>query len=260
VTAGVTPMRVFAASDVGRVRTENQDCYFAGPIPAGREKSHGQLLIVADGMGGHASGEVASKLAVETILKVYYGEPLGLGADPSLLLRRAFQAANLAILEAGRREQRHFGMGTTCTALLLRAGLAWTCHVGDTRVYRYRDGALEQLTKDHTLLQQMIEGGQLHPDELLRRSIKHILVRAMGSEERVRLDASQEPFPVSADDAFLLTTDGLHDLLGVEEITALLAGDDGQRAVEALTEAAGAAGAPDNVTVLLARWDDSTEV
>jgi protein phosphatase len=186
-------MRVFAASDVGRVRTENQDSYFAGPIPEGREKSHGQLLIVADGMGGHASGEVASKLAVETILKVYYGEPLGLGADPSLLLRRAFQAANLAILEAGRREQRHFGMGTTCTALLLRGGLAWTCHVGDTRIYRYRDGELEQLTKDHTLLQQMIEGGQLQPDELLRRSIKHIPVRAMGSEERVRLTPARSP-------------------------------------------------------------------
>lgn len=260
MTAGVTPMRVFAASDVGRVRTENQDSYFVGPIPEGREKSHGQLLLVADGMGGHASGEVASKLAVETILKVFYGEPLGLGADPSLLLRRAFQAANLAILEAGRRDQRHFGMGTTCTALLLRGGLAWTCHVGDTRVYRYRDGALEQLTRDHTLLQQMIEGGQLQPDEILRRSIKHILVRAMGSEERVRLDASQEPFLVNAGDAFLLSSDGLHDLLGAEEISELLAAPDGQRAVEALTEAAGVAGAPDNVTALLARWDDSAEV
>ncbi len=257
MTARVTPMRVFAASDVGRVRTENQDSYFAGPIPEGREKSHGQLLIVADGMGGHASGEVASKLAVETILKVFYGEPLGPGADPSLLLRRAFQAANLAILETGRREQRHFGMGTTCTALLVRGGLAWSCHVGDTRLYRYREGALEQLTRDHTLLQQMVESGQLEPDEILRRSIKHILVRAMGSEERVRLDASQEPFLVSPGDAFLLTTDGLHDLLGQEEITALLAGQDGQRAVESLTEAAGAAGAPDNVTVLLARWGDS---
>jgi protein phosphatase len=253
-------MRVFAASDVGRVRTENQDSYFAGPTPEGRERTHGQLLLVADGMGGHASGEVASKLAVETILKVFYGEPLGPGADPVQLLRRAFQAANLAILEAGRHDQRHFGMGTTCTALLLRGGLAWTCHVGDTRVYRYRNSQLEQLTKDHTLLQQMIEGGQLQPDEILRRSIKHILVRAMGSEERVRLDASQEPFLVDTGDAFLLSSDGLHDLLAIEEITRLLAQPEGQRVVESLTEAAGAAGAPDNVTVLLAQWDDSTEV
>ncbi len=259
MTARTTPMRVFVASDVGQVRTENQDAYFAGPIPEGREKSHGQLLIVADGMGGHASGEVASKLAVETILKVFYGEPLGPGADPSPLLRRAFQAANLAILEAGRREQRHFGMGTTCTALLLRGSLAWTCHVGDTRVYRYRDAALEQLTEDHTLLQQMIDGGQLQPDEILRRSIKHILVRAMGSEERVRVDADKEPFPVAAGDAFLMSSDGLHDLLGPEEISELLAEPDGQVAVEALTAAACIAGAPDNVTVLLAQWDDSEE-
>lgn len=260
MTAGVTPMRVFAASDVGRVRTENQDSYFAGPTPEGRERTHGQLLLVADGMGGHASGEVASKLAVDTILKVFYGEPLGPGADPVQLLRRAFQAANLAILEAGRHDQRHFGMGTTCTALLLRGGLAWTCHVGDTRIYRYREGQLEQLTKDHTLLQQMIDTEQLQPDELLRRSIKHILVRAMGSEERVRVDTSETPILVGAGDAFLMSTDGLHDLLGIEEMTRLLEEPNGQRAVDSLTAAAGVAGAPDNVTVLLAQWDDSDEV
>lgn len=259
MTAGVTPMRVFAASDVGRVRSENQDAFFSGPIPDGRERSHGQLLLVADGMGGHAAGAVASGLAVETILKVFYEEPLVLGADPGPLLRRAFQAANYAILEAGREDQARFGMGTTCTALLLRDSQAWLCHVGDTRIYRLRGGALEQITRDHTLLQQMIDTEQLKPDDILRRSIRHILVRAMGSEERVRVDSNKTPIPVLVGDAFLLSSDGLHDLLSEEDILGLLAANSGQAAVAALTEAALAAGAPDNVTVLLAQWDDSEE-
>jgi protein phosphatase len=253
----VTPIRVFAASDVGQVRTVNQDSYFTGPVPEDSTATHGMLLLVADGMGGHAAGEVASTLAIETIFSNYYTEELDGDDDPIPALRRAFQAANQAILAAGRRDHRHFGMGTTCTALLLRGRQGWFCHVGDTRIYRYRGGALEQITRDHTLVQQMVDKGDLEPDEIQRLPIKHILVRAMGSDDRVEIDVSEEPFAVKRGDRFLMSSDGLHDLLGAEEIAEILTNDDGQAVVKALTKAANSAGAPDNVTVLLAEWDDS---
>lgn len=245
------PIRIHVASDVGKVRKENQDSYFVGPHPPERVATHGVLILVADGMGGHAAGRVASTLAVETVFSSYYTDFIGLGENPLPALRRAFQSANLAIIEAGRRDHRHFGMGTTCSALLLRGEESWICHVGDSRIYRYRDAELACITRDHTLLQQMIDKGELEARDAGDIPISHILVRAMGSEERVELDSSAEPLSIRPGDRFLLSSDGLHDLLLLEQIADILADPDGDAVVSRLAATADAAGAPDNVTAIL---------
>lgn len=259
MAGGERSIRIHVASDVGRVRKENQDSYFVGPHPRERIESHGTLILVADGMGGHAAGSVASTLAVETIFSSYYTEKLGRDENPAKALKRCFRTANLAIIEAGRRDHRHFGMGTTCSALLLRDGQGWYCHVGDSRIYRMRDGELTRVTRDHTLIQQMLDRGEVKAEEAADMPIRHILVRAMGSEDQVEVDGDEEPFALEPGDRFLLSSDGLHDVIDDEEIAKILGARDGEDAVVALAAAADAAGAPDNVTAVLVAYAGSEE-
>ncbi len=254
MSAGDAPIRIQVVSDVGKVRKENQDAYFIGPHPAEQVGSHGVLILVADGMGGHAAGSVASTLAVETVFSTYYTEVIGRNEDPSPALRRAFQSANLAILEAGRRDHRHFGMGTTCSGLLIRGSEAWVCHVGDSRIYRFRAGVLDRLTRDHTLLQRMLDRGEVEEQEAGKLAVRHILVRAMGSLERVELDCSAAPFALEPGDRFLLTSDGIHDLLEESVLVRALSENDDAEALRILAEASDDAGAPDNVTAIAVTW------
>ncbi len=255
MSAGEIPIEIQVVSDIGKVRKENQDSYFVGPYPPERLASHGQLVLVADGMGGHAAGSVASRLAVETIFSSFYTEPIGLGESPVTALKRSFQSANMAIIEAGRREHSHFGMGTTCSGILMRGDETRICHVGDSRIYRYRDGGLERLTCDHTLLQRMLDRGEVKAEEAGNMPVRHSLVRAMGSEQRVELDCSEEPITLSTGDRFLLSSDGLHDLLLESQLSEALAeNDDDGKVLGKLAAEADAAGAPDNVTAILFRW------
>ena len=254
MSAAAAPIRIQVVSDTGKVRKENQDSYFIGPHPAERVGSHGVLILVADGMGGHAAGSVASTLAVETIFSTYYTEIIGAAEDPAPALRRAFQAANLTILEAGRRDHRHFGMGTTCSGLLIRGSEAWVCHVGDSRIYRFRGGVLDRLTRDHTLLQRMLDQGEVEEVDAGKLAVRHILVRAMGSQERVELDCSAAPFALEPGDRFLLSSDGLHDLLDESLLVRALTEHDDEDALRRLARAADDAGAPDNVTAIAVTW------
>ncbi len=255
MSAGVSPIHVQVVSETGKVRKDNQDAYFVGPHPSERQRSHGTLILVADGMGGHAAGSVASTLAVETIFSSYYTEPIGPGESPTTAFKRSFQAANMSIIEAGRRDHSHFGMGTTCSGLLIRGGEAWVCHVGDSRVYRYRDGGLERLTRDHTLLQRMLDRGEVKAEDAGSMPVRHILVRAMGSEQRVEVACPDEPIALRPGDRFLLSSDGLHDLLDESVILDVLADSaDDKEALRRLAAEADAAGSPDNVTAILVHW------
>lgn len=222
------------ASHVGRVRERNEDAFHADEAAG--------LFLVADGMGGHAAGEVASSLAARTVVDRMSEAA---GRPPTAGLRDRLGAAILTagrrIWEDGRRNPDRRGMGTTLTTLLVRDRAALVGHVGDSRAYRYRGGELEQLTKDHSL----------HPGS-------SVLTRALGTEERTRPDLAEHS--VRRGDLFLLASDGLTDEVPDAEIAGILgrvaSGEEGggaRRAADELVEAALSRGGRDNVTVVVVR-------
>jgi protein phosphatase len=234
------------ATDVGRVRAENEDAWLV--VPGTR------LFAVADGMGGHAAGEVASRLAVETLAEELRG------ADASGSVAAARSELQHAVREAGRRihEQaarvpdRH-GMGTTVTVLrFLAGGRALVAHVGDSRAYRLRDGELRRLTRDHTWVQEQLDRGLLSEAGARRHPASGVLTRALGTEPRVAPDVAEVDWRVG--DFFLLCSDGLSGPVAESDIArALRDSPDPEAAARALVGLANEAGAPDNVTVVVVR-------
>jgi protein phosphatase len=257
LAAEASPVQITAKSDPGLLRESNQDAYFDGPVPEGKERSHGRLLMIADGMGGHAAGEVASSLTCAVVSREYYAAELEPEDDPVPALRRAFQEANAAIIRHGGDHLEHFGMGTTCSAAILREGRFWICPVGDSRIFR--GGRIECLTRDHTLVQQMIDRGQLSRDEAGKLSIRHILVRALGIDENLAVDQSDHPYPLLPGDKLLLCSDGLSGVLADEDIAATLAASDGEEALAGLVQKAIDLGGPDNITAVLVEHRDEGE-
>lgn len=242
---------VHAASDIGRSRKKNEDSYFLDPPPEGKEAGHGRLFLVADGMGGHAAGDVASRKAVACVSENYYASDLEDGENPTQRLRQAFRHGSESILRDASRNIEHFGMGTTCSGVVLRGERFWFCHVGDSRIYRFHDGRLVCLSRDHTLLARMLESGKVTADEPLCVKLRHVLTYAMGKDDHVELDFSEKPTPFLADDKIMICSDGLHSVVKEERITEILASGRGQEAVDALIAEALGEGGPDNITVLL---------
>lgn len=233
------------ATDVGRVRDQNEDAWLA--VPAGR------LFAVADGMGGHAAGEVASRLAVETLADALEGAP---PVDPD----SAGSELGRAVLEAGRRiheqaervpERR--GMGTTVTALrFLEGGQALLVHVGDSRAYRLRDGGLRRLTRDHTWVQEQLDRGLISEAGARRHPASSVLTRALGTEPRVEPDLVEVDWRPG--DVFLLCSDGLTGPVEEGDIArALRDSPDPESAAAELVRLANQGGGPDNVTAVVVR-------
>ena len=233
-------------SDVGRVRRNNEDAF--------RLDAQRGVFLVADGMGGHAAGEVASALAADTALELLSAAAAAPGADAlPAALGDAFHLAHRRIRDCCAAEPRNRGMGTTLTALVLRPDLS--CHVGhigDSRLYRLRGGRLEQLTRDHTWVQREVDAGRLAPAAARSHHLSHILTRVLSD------DLDPEPDLLSGScapgDLLLLASDGLYNLLPDPAIARLL-GEEGPLPdrVQALLDAANAAGGVDNVTVVLVR-------
>ncbi len=226
-----------AHTDAGR-RPRNEDHHLAYG-PAG-------LFAVADGMGGHAGGDVASRIAVES-LRAYFagrGRPPR-GAEPEAVVGGAIAAANSAV-HRSRRGQL-CGMGSTVAALWLRRGCAIVGHLGDSRVYRLRGGSLERLTRDHSLAELFRERGA---DEAAARRVSHLLTRSLGqSPEALRPELRTEAVEVG--DVYLLCSDGLSDVLGDDEVAEVLGRSPPRVAAVELVDAALAAGSSDNVTALV---------
>jgi serine/threonine protein phosphatase PrpC len=250
--------RILAAgtSDVGRKRTHNED-YFALV-----ESEH--LYLVADGMGGHSSGEVASQLAINTMSEFFQAT----SADPEATwpykmdktrgyeenrLVTGIKLANRRIYEAAQREQRLHGMGTTIVSLLCVHDQCLIGHVGDSRVYRVRGNSLEQLTEDHSLLNDYMKMKSMTQEEVENFPHKNVIVRALGMKETVKVDAILDtPQP---NDVYLLCSDGLSGQISPEEMRDLvLRNKDLKSASQALVDRANENGGPDNITVLLCRW------
>lgn len=230
-------MRFVAGSrtDIGRARNRNEDSMLL----------NAPLFAVADGMGGHRGGDVASSIAVETLSEVAPTAEDGLRAVVD-----GIQLAHRRILERGQADRALRGMGTTVTAILTDDAKAHLAHVGDSRAYLFRDGHLQQLSEDHTLVQRMVREGKLSPEEANTHPQRSILTRALGVDEPV--DVEQLTLDVHPGDRLLICSDGLSSMLDADEIKSTLERErDPQRAAEQLVEAANRAGGDDNITVIV---------
>lgn len=246
-----TPMSLvdFAVlSDVGMRRANNQDA--ATAILADtleRYQSRGHLFVVADGMGAHAAGELASRMAVDKIPHQYLKRSESGAAEA---LRQSVEEANSEIHRRGQQNPEFHNMGTTASTLALLPDGAVVAHVGDSRVYRLRGNTFEQLTFDHSLVWEMHASGQIHPDSALSHSIpKNVITRSLGPSAQVEIDL-EGPWPVQQGDRYLLCSDGLTGQVEDEEIGAILGALPPHRAVRVLVDLANLRGGPDNITVI----------
>jgi protein phosphatase len=233
-------------TDVGCCRDVNEDSgRFVDPADDEVLRRRGRIAIVADGMGGHSAGEVASSLAVDVISRSYYE-----GSDDAVAaLRRSFAEANKSIHDTAQQDGRLSGMGTTCTALVLRNGTALAAHVGDSRLYLVRNGQVYLMTEDHSAVMEMVKQGLLSLEEARHHPDKNVILRALGSQSKVDVTIWQEPFPVKEGDRFLLCTDGLYDLVEDREILEIVSSDSAHRVCERLIALAKERGGYDNITV-----------
>lgn len=239
---------IAGATHVGVVRRVNQDAFGRFDDPERGEI----LLTVADGLGGHRGGEVASRMAIDLV-----GPLVASGAEPAhLRLVRAIEEANRQIHEEARVDYTLEGMGTTLVCLLLaRSGECHVAHVGDSRLYRLRDDQLEPLTEDHSLVATLVREGVLRPEEARTDPRRNQILRALGVRKEVEIDVA--PVETRPGDVLLLCSDGLHGLIEDFEIRDLtLEHPEVEVAVERLIEAANRAGGTDNVTCMLARFPD----
>jgi protein phosphatase len=241
---------------VGKVRTNNEDCFALNPELG--------LFLVADGMGGHASGEVASRMAVEIIQEAYQrgvknrNAPLVGKPDPKLSwaanrLLSSVRLANRAIHELGEKEPGYRGMGTTLVGMLMQDDHLLQFHVGDSRIYRLRDGTMEQVTEDHSLVAQQRRLGLLTEEEARSSKAKNVITRAIGVLKEVEVDLLPQPWVEG--DTYLLCTDGMSDHVSIREMKeVLLSGSERlEDCGDALIQLALEKGGKDNVTVVLVR-------
>lgn len=242
-------VRAVLRTDVGLVRSENQDfgaCTTAAEEHASRSRA--RLLIVADGMGGHRGGATASRLATETLKAQFLASD---GRDIATALRQALAGANARIFAEAQANPELRGMGTTTSVLAVRGGAGWLAHVGDSRIYLVRDDAIQQLTEDHSLVATMVREGLLTSQEAENHPRRNVLQRSMGVSEDVEIDV-RGPLQLREGDTYILCSDGLHGVVKEPEIKEIARGSI-EEAADALVKRALERGAPDNVTVIVAR-------
>jgi protein phosphatase len=242
-------------TDVGLRRSHNQDAYAVLPASgAAQFRQRGHFFLVADGMGAHAVGELASKLAVDSIPHIYSKHAQ---EGPAAALRRAFVETNVTIHKRGQQNREFAGMGTTGTALVLRPDGAWIGHVGDSRVYRVRGGRIEQLSFDHSLVWELARRQKINPEQL-QGIPANVIVRSLGPEPLVQVDV-EGPHPVRKGDIFLVCSDGLSGPLTDREIGAVVGALPPAEACSFLVDLANLQGGPDNITVVVVRADYDSE-
>ena len=224
-----------SCSSPGRVRATNQD-WLGDFASADDGPDQGRLFVLADGMGGEAGGEIASRLAVDVVGKTYFERP---SEKPAEALEYSMMAANDTIHAQATASTELRRMGTTCTALVLRDSSAWVAHVGDSRAYRVRNGIAAPLTTDHSLADR-------------GRAYAHVLTRALGVQPKVQVDITSAP--VQAGDIFLLCSDGLWGQVSDPDIGDIVKSEpDSEIASRRMVDLANAHGGPDNISALLVR-------
>lgn len=242
-----------ALSDIGLRRTSNQDSFVAAPAASDEKwQAHGHLFLVADGMGAHAAGELASKIAADTIPLNYF-KHTELSVPEAIQL--AVEEANEKIHSRGEANAEFRGMGTTASTLLLLPQGALIAHVGDSRVYRLRRGLIEQLSFDHSLVWEMTASGQVPAGTVPDYIPKNIITRSLGPNQSVQVDL-EGPFPIEVGDTFVLCSDGLSGQVKDDELGAIVATLAPTEAVQMLVDLANLRGGPDNITVIVTKAID----
>ncbi len=234
-----TNIHFAGSTDAGLVRSNNQDTYFIDELP------QGILAIVADGMGGHKDGEIASGIATEVILESFKDD----GKHPPITIGQAIQTANLDIYDYSNEVAGSQGMGTTLTTLFLDDQVGFIGHVGDSRAYLIRDGEIRQLTRDHSWVADRVRQGILTEFEAKNHHWRNVITNALGATQEVELDLLH--FLVKDDDKILLCSDGISTLFNDEEIAEIVINNDPKEGVEKLITQANELGSPDNITALV---------
>ena len=240
-----------AISDIGIVREENQDSHVVHePADSDVKAQKGSLVAIADGMGGLDDGSMASRIAIETVLRAYYAHP----GEAKEALEDAAKDANRAIFEHARALEGRRLMGSTLTALALLPDRALIAHVGDSRAYKYRSGRIEQITKDHSLVRELAERGEIDESSARYTFHRNVLTRGLGLREEVIADI-HEIADLEVGDMFLLSSDGLHEQVEPDEMVSCLdsCGEDLDSGCKQLVKIARERGGPDNITVALVR-------
>jgi serine/threonine protein phosphatase PrpC len=239
-----------SVSDMGMRRANNQDALAVMVTDdVATWATRGHLMMVADGMGAHAAGELASKLAVDNIPHTYFKLR---DLYPPAALRQAIRDANTVIHAKGQSSIGFHGMGTTCSCLVLLPQGALVAHIGDSRVYRLRGKTLEQLTFDHSLVWEMGAAGQMAPEDVPAYIPKNVITRSLGPHSTVHVDL-EGPYNAAAGDVFLLCSDGLSGPVSDEELGAILQCLEPEEAAETLVDLANLRGGPDNISIIVAR-------
>jgi protein phosphatase len=240
-----------ALSDIGCQRENNEDRYsYWEPSSDESFQRQGRLITIADGMGGYAGGQEASRIAVEAIEQGYAGST---EANPSAALTSAFHAAHARIKQQAENQPELRGMGTTCTAVVLRGRDLYYAHVGDSRLYLAQNSKIFRLTRDQSYVGRLVEQGIINEEEAGTHPQRNILTGALGAGQEVVPESPQLPMQLEKGDALVLCTDGLWSLVSDNEIHGALAAGTLYRACQALIQIAKDRGGPDNITVQMVR-------
>ena len=233
-------------TDPGLARELNEDTVaWVTPQDKAIADSRGSLALVADGMGGHAAGEVASALAADVIRRLYYD----LEGPVPKVLAAAFTAANRAILEYGAEHPECRGMGTTCTVLAFRDRMAWLGHIGDSRAYLLRAGELTQLSEDQTLVAKLVDAGTLTQEQADHSPMHNVILQALGTSQQMKPIIGAKGLPLEFGDILILCSDGISGLVPDAKIADIAGRLPPREACDALIKAALAAGGHDNASV-----------
>lgn len=237
-------LNIGSFSDVGKVREINEDYFgsFSG--------SFGYLLLVCDGMGGHKDGEIASRIAVKSIKNHF--EEMNRNYDPPKEIYDAFNSANNSIIQTAFNDSTLSDMGSTVVLVLLKDGLVHYANLGDSRIYRIRQGKILQLTKDNSLVQQMIDSNMITENEAKTHPKKHVITKALGIDPELEPEIYQ-PFKLQENDIIILCSDGLTEHVEEKEILKLAGNNSVSDAAIKLVDLANERGGSDNITVQVAR-------
>jgi serine/threonine protein phosphatase PrpC len=244
-------VEVASLTDVGCQRDNNEDSYLYWEPPNDQDfQRKGRLAVIADGMGGHEGGQEASRLAVETVRAVY---DQAAGDDPQAALVESLTAAHTRIQDFAERHPVFQGMGTTCTATVLRGRQLYFAHVGDSRLYLVRDSRIMRLTRDHSYVGRLVESGIVRAEDAEKHPQRHILTAALGAGRELAVDGAEQGLALEDGDDLLLCTDGLWSVVTEEELENAVSNKPPAECCKALVKLARKRGAPDNVTLQVLR-------
>jgi PPM family protein phosphatase len=244
-------INVVVKTDVGNIRSNNEDAAIYLRV-ANKEtsQSRGSLMMVADGMGGHQAGEVASRIATEVVCQEYFNSKKNWSVTEAL--RHAYGVANNRILKLAASNTIYRGMGTTCTAIVISGDDLYFAHVGDSRAYLFKDEKLHRVTEDHTYVQELLRNNEIKPEEVSTHPKRNILTNAMGTKANLTVDVGKYALKLEVGNKILICSDGLSEYFSDDELLAKLSATSINIIADQLITEAKQRGGHDNITVILA--------